>query len=359
MIEEDAIFPVLPKWFTGPLHAEPVPATVKVPTTEDETHDEFPHAHTLLESLFYGVWKLRGINCKPSSTLPTYFSITFNHVLSPPVLTFRMPPIAPLQPLPGQAISPKLGYKITSSSYDPWHPFVPNKHKDGPELEASTHITEMTSNGSFPPTSTRIPVLPSTLRRHPSFKSAGSLVSTIKPSNHKDQPPTSNVHYIPVALDDSTIIGGEITKELFPPEALGPCNLSTPYLQLYRSAGSVFAVKEAMWDVLRHLTATKDPMLKKYGWTDDDYEREDRCRTKFDSLVQRYKDDMQIRLSLWFPLVEGGLKFPAKEKVSSGELRVQTRLRHAILAAREEATEEHFETPTRVVRLLIGVNGNH
>ncbi|KAI0803292.1 hypothetical protein BC629DRAFT_118131 [Irpex lacteus] len=92
--EEDPVFPVLPRWFTTPLHV----GTSDEGREAKERDDELPHAHTLLEKLFYAVFESRFINTTPSSMLPGYFSASFKHVISPPIVKIPMPPLAPLPP---------------------------------------------------------------------------------------------------------------------------------------------------------------------------------------------------------------------------------------------------------------------
>lgn len=70
----DAIFPVLPRWFTNPLRAQTkrpsalfpdgtIRSLLPPPSTSD---DQAVHDHALLESLFRSVFDNRFINPTPS-----------------------------------------------------------------------------------------------------------------------------------------------------------------------------------------------------------------------------------------------------------------------------------------------------
>ena len=60
-------------------------------------------------------------------------------------------------------------------------------------------------------------------------------------------------------------------------------------------------------------------------------------------------------MSLWYSLVKAGWHFPRREPLTALELEEEEKLRQAILEARKNAKEEEFATPTRSVRLLIGI----
>lgn len=65
--------------------------------------------------------------------------------------------------------------------------------------------------------------------------------------------------------------------------------------------------------------------------------------------------DMQVRMSLWHSLVKAGWYYPRREPLTTFELDEEEKLRQAILEARKNAKEEDFTTPTRSIRLLLGV----
>lgn len=66
---------------------------------------------------------------------------------------------------------------------------------------------------------------------------------------------------------------------------------------------------------------------------------------------------MHVRLSMWHSLVKSGWAYPRREHMTPAEREQEEGLRRAILEARKQAREEDFATPSRSVRLLIGVKG--
>lgn len=65
-VGSDAIFPVLPKWFTRPLHEAGRRVFRRPGASPHWPEEELPHDHALLESLFYSVFESRFINPEPS-----------------------------------------------------------------------------------------------------------------------------------------------------------------------------------------------------------------------------------------------------------------------------------------------------
>ncbi len=68
--------------------------------------------------------------------------------------------------------------------------------------------------------------------------------------------------------------------------------------------------------------------------------------------------DMGVRLSFWHSLLRCGWMLHTQRPLSAAEQEEEDKLRHAILEARKQATEEEFNTPIRTFRLLIGVKGS-
>lgn len=89
----------------------------------------------------------------------------------------------------------------------------------------------------------------------------------------------------------SNVLGGEATvTELFPTREFTMLEDKSLYMQLYRAAGTVYGMKEAMWDELKKILSSGDPFLQLYGWEDDDYRYEHLSRMRFDILFQRYRE---------------------------------------------------------------------
>lgn len=76
--------------------------------------------------------------------------------------------------------------------------------------------------------------------------------------------------------------------ELFPTKSSAELDEHRLYLHLYRAAGLVFGVKEAMWDELRILVRRRDDSLEKYGWASNEYSY-DASRERFEAMWERYR----------------------------------------------------------------------
>ena len=59
-------------------------------------------------------------------------------------------------------------------------------------------------------------------------------------------------------------------------------------MQLRTAVSRVLSAKEAMWDELLVRVNQKDPRLRRYGWTDEDY-NEQASRAKFEFAVELYQ----------------------------------------------------------------------
>ncbi|KAK7689159.1 hypothetical protein QCA50_007850 [Cerrena zonata] len=332
ILQEDAVFPVLPKWFTRPLHADkssPMPPPTNgssSPTTPTfPLPDDHPHDYTLLEHLYYSVFESRFINPKPTSILPVYFFATFKHVVSPPLLYFPVPPMAPLTPLAGEPPICISSCTITSDPSDPTRFFLPvpcsppveDTHSmDSSTLASYFSITsDKFSPSSETPSSSRTSlssVTPTILQRIPS----GISIHNDVPSTSKTPMPPST--YLFSHMAGSNVLGGEATvTELFPAREFTMLEDKSLYMQLYRAAGTVYGVKEAMWDELKKILVRGDPFLQLYGWEDDDYRYEHLSRMRFDTMFQRYREDMHVRISLWHSVAKAGWVLPRKDRPHS------------------------------------------
>ncbi len=86
----DAIFPVLPRWFTAPLHAMGSTRTDDPPPSPMTAIEEpLPHDHVLLETLFYSTFEKKFISTKPSCMSPSCFPRIYTYGLHPPQLYFQ------------------------------------------------------------------------------------------------------------------------------------------------------------------------------------------------------------------------------------------------------------------------------
>ena len=156
---------------------------------------------------------------------------------------------------------------------------------------------------------------------------------------------------------DTTQLGGaESTQSMFSLDILQSLGNEMLFMHLYQASRMVLGLKESMWDELRQRVQRRDRELERHGWGQDEYD-EAGSRTKFDGLVDRFARDMQVRLSLWHSLVKNGWQYPRRCKMSKEEIQEEENLRRAVIEARRNAREEDFKTPSRSIRLLIGVKG--
>ncbi|CAL1695096.1 unnamed protein product [Somion occarium] len=362
-IEEDAIFPTVPRWFTAPLHAQVKRPSAHFPDGTQRSLLPIPtvstahsHDHALLEFLFMSVFENRFLNRTPSSVLPGYFSAIFRHVLMPPVLNFPMPPLAPLPPLPNELGSPST---VSSDLSDTTTLYLPDFELDSlqspPSSERSPVSIIDASTTDVQPFSLE-EVLPSTDygRNRSSSTSTGSTLADPPTGPVLPKPPVS-AQRRSVAFSSpemSTRIGDDTVLNLFPIDELTSLEEHALSMQLYRAVGSVLAVKEAMWEELMEQMKDNKDRLRGYGWENDDEQSVN--RQKFDSLVERYKGDMHVRISLWHSATKYGWQYPRRDPLSKGELVEEERMRRAIMEARKCATEADFQTPSRSLRLLVG-----
>lgn len=320
----DARFPTLPRWFTQPLHNAVKRASHKnnaelTPHVKYyEVPPDLPHDHALLEQLFYSVFENRFINSKPSceylsiarrrtsslstshtAILPGYFSATFSHVVSPPILYFPMPPLAPLPPLPRETVLFSRPPPLPAMHLDT--NLLPQISSAAPSpLSASTTLispslgSRSSEPGSRPSSAglSSVPQLP-TLERVDSISTIGSSDESIHSgtgSSISTSPSVEKANILPAlaSVGDSVQIGGSAAFQLFGMDALAELDEHTLFLHLQRAVRLVYAAKEAMWEELKLLLAQGPAALEKYGWDDSEY-TEEASRERFDAMFERYK----------------------------------------------------------------------
>ncbi|KAI0807654.1 hypothetical protein C8Q74DRAFT_1363141 [Fomes fomentarius] len=446
IIEEDAIFPILPRWFTEPLHARTRWPSISMQdgskffsNPQVTPNADIAHEYELLEILYNKVFDRRFINTRPSSVLPAAFSTIFAHVVSPPVLTVPMPPLPPVQSRPRPRSSqgsrhsdsiygdPNLLYDAeaegemslaTVGTPVPRKKAVKNGSKSnrqslhGPPPTASktrapssplvrshseNNVTSQKSNGpgsskpSRSASSTSLhnghghshiysnghpPPLPPPLPTSPQASGSSSVLASsrqesldghphsplTRSSQHSDSSTSlqSMMSKRTAAIQDlaavSTIIGEKSQIEMFPIDALLMFDVHSLCLHLRRALGVVLAIREAMWEELQSLVTSPRPDvdLDKYGF----FVHEDTIesiRAKYVQLLDQYKNDMHVRMSLWNSLVHFGWDYPQRDPMSKAEEMEEMRLREDILMARRKAGAENEREPAcRAVRVLVG-----
>ncbi|KAJ7161421.1 hypothetical protein C8R43DRAFT_992828 [Mycena crocata] len=365
ILEEDVIFPRLPKWFTAPLRARPRRATsVHYP---DGTHRGLypfsdtqlaatPHDHALLESLYKSVFESRFINLNPTAILPSYFTTYFRHVNLGPVINFFMPPLPPLQPLPPQI--------ITSYVIDPNSDTLDSRTSTifaSPNDVRPTSLSFSSASTASTADSSQISSMFTGTRRKSSSVSTYDSPDTplfTQPNGVPD--PTKAAAPFKSFMLDTGMDNEEPTTspEKIPlRNQLNQLNERSLAMHLYRSYQIVLACQEEMWEELKDRIRNRKDELKPFGWDDDEELEELQSRKKFELLVDRYRTDMQIRTALWCSLTGIGWQFPPREPLSKAELIEEERLRAAMLESRTYADsddEAQTLTPCRSLRALVG-----
>ncbi|KAF8913138.1 S-adenosyl-L-methionine-dependent methyltransferase [Gymnopilus junonius] len=362
----DIVFPTLPRWFTSALRAPPVRnQSVRSPdgtlreypppsSISKELSNKHPHDHALLESLYKSLFEHRFINMKPSSMLPSYFTTYFRQVAQGPPLSFPMPPLAPLPPLPPQIITSYI-IEPTSEFLDS-RASISNTFNRPVSLSFSSSISTVASSvttNQKPSYSSR----PRTASAPLSYNGEGSL-SSFEFSNESlnvDHPVSPSKGFVL----DTTLTEREIispSRSLFQIEQLKNLSERSIAMHLYRNYQAVLACQEAMWEELKDRIRNRGEELLPFGWDDDEELEELQSRKKFERLLERYRSDMQIRISLWCSLSDLGWPLPAREPLSKAELIEEERMRENMIEARKQATQEEFDIPCRTVRVIVGYN---
>ncbi|CAK5264502.1 unnamed protein product [Mycena citricolor] len=354
LVEEDIIFPRLPKWFTSPLRARPRRSTsVHLPSgtqrglfPPSDTQANHTHDHALLESLFRAVFESRFINLKPTAILPSYFTTYFRHVKQSPVVSFYMPPLPPLQPLPPQI--------ITSYVVDP--------NSDTLDSRTSTIFPNMARSPSvsFSSVSTGESSIAGSVFTRPRRKSSVSTSDYGSPNSDSLHPSQAELPKQPSSPKTYTMDVGPRHAPKSPDRnpirvQLDLLNERSLAMHLYRSHQIVLACQEEMWEELKDRIWNRKDELKPFGWDDDEELEELQSRKKFELLVTRYRHDMQTRIALWCSLTGIGWQLPPREPLSKAELIEEERMRAAMLEARAYSDfDDDPPTLCRSFRVLVG-----
>ncbi|GBE77747.1 hypothetical protein SCP_0106290 [Sparassis crispa] len=369
-MEEDIIFPLLPRWFTDPLRAYARGPSMHFPDGTQHfsrnscaQSEDGEHEHELLESLFFAVHDNRFINRTPTSLLPSYFSAIFGHVQSPPAVEFPMPMLAPLAPLPNELstmqslrsefeLVPETSSSI-SSFLSPDNSFDIASTISPISSSQSTSDSSVTSSAS-PPSSdkgTKLSnVAPSILEYTRSSSSFDSSLSDSVSSSIISS--ITTLDPILTMKDEGTRLGPAF--QLFALDELQKLDENSLYMHLFSAVRRVLSVKEAMWEELINRVVKRDESLRKYGWTAADDYTEDSSRRKFDALVHQYDKDMRVRISLWHSLVRYGWEYPPRDPLSKAEVMEEERIRQDLLRARRSANGGELNACSRCIRLILG-----
>ncbi|KAG6901217.1 hypothetical protein C0995_015205 [Termitomyces sp. Mi166 len=353
IIEDDVMFPLLPRWFTSALrsHARrdtsahyPNGSRRSYPSPPNTPQNTPEHDHALLESLNKSVFEHRFINVKPTAVLPSYFTTYFRQVTLGPVISFPMPPIPPPQPLPPQTVSSYpigLDTDTLDSRASTTYP-APMNRPNSLSFSSTISASTTSSVGSNDPS-----VFSTQLRT-----TSASFSSTFENGDPSTKPQPFSRFLLDGSLSESEI--ATLPRSLFPLEQLEALSERSLAMHLYRSYQSVLACQEAMWEELKDRIINRKEELTPYGWDDDEELEELKNRKKFERLVERYKSDMQARISLWCSVTGIGWEFPARESLSKAELIEEERIRESLLEARRFVSDDERQVPCRSLRVLVG-----
>ncbi|THV07518.1 S-adenosyl-L-methionine-dependent methyltransferase [Dendrothele bispora CBS 962.96] len=357
MIEDDIVFPTLPRWFTAPLRKRPRRATsVHLPDGTQRGYPDLPdsptsnmgHDHALLESLHTSVYGHRFINMKPSALLPSYFTQYFRQVTIGPVLSFPMPSIPPLQPLPPQmatAYALPLGLDT-----DPRTSMMTASSVNGASSFSSIASEPTRSSEAPRKQSISVSFVEEVVKALPPGHLIQKTELDLTPEQDSSESPRLYALDTALSSDDR----GNVPSSLVDVDKLRSLNQRSLAMHLYRSFQAVLACQEALWEELKDRLRNRREELEPYGWEDDEEFEEPQNRNKFEQILERYRTDMFQRVALWNSLHDIGWMLPSREPLSRAELIEEERMREAMLEARQNAPQEDLQTPCRSVRVLIG-----
>ncbi|KAI9460513.1 hypothetical protein BJY52DRAFT_1262153 [Lactarius psammicola] len=367
IIEEDIIFPVLPRWFTEPLRANgrsngvrpnlSDPSTPALPSPPLPLVEKAHHEHVLLEYLFNSVFESRFINMKPTVVVLGYFTPFFSRCLSAPSLHFSVPFLAPLPPL-SEATRPTTQYSGNFDSISTI-PDVPSY----PITRQSSYTRTITHS----PSSLSLPSLDSSRMRTslviadtepnapPVANVSNREASPAQSHERQAHTPPSSITRVASWITSSetpTLDNALLAQSIIPVETLSKLGERTRAMNLHHSFMVVLGCREAMWEELKMLQRSRKTVLADLGWESNLEERESRVR--FDELFELFESDTRARISMWYSMTELGYTLPKREPLEKAELLEEERRRKAILDARAQAREEDFDVPCRIIRVLIG-----
>ncbi|KAG5635101.1 hypothetical protein H0H81_012443 [Sphagnurus paluster] len=346
IIEDDVMFPLLPRWFTTALRMRArrdtlahypegtqrgYPSPPNTPSQNIPTHD-----HALLESLLKSVFEHRFINLKPTAVLPNYFTTYFRQVTLGPVIHFPMPPIPPPQPLPPQIIT-SFAVGLDADTLDPRASTVfpsPGPMNRPTSLSFSSTISASTisTTGSNNPSvfSARARTTSASFSSTYETDSFSTFFHNKGDHLHPRPPQSFKRFFLDGSLSENEIVA--LPDSLFPLKQLESLSERSLAMHLYRSYQSVLACQEAMWEELKDRIRNRKDELLPFGWDDDEELEELQSRNKFERLVERYR----------------------REPLSKAELIEEERVRESLAEARRFMSEEERQTPCRALRVLVG-----
>jgi hypothetical protein len=220
--------------------------------------------------------------------LPSYFTTYFRHVTLGPVISFFMPPLPPLQPLPPQIIT---SYVIDPNS-DTLDSRTSTVFASPSEVRPTSLSFSSASTGSTADSSQTSSMFVGTRRKSSSVSTYDSPdTAPFTHANGAPDPPKTAAPVKSFVLDmgmDNEVSG--LSPEPSPlRNQLSLLNERSLAMHLYRSYQLVLACQEEMWEELKDRIRNRKAELKPFGWDDDEELEELQSRKKFELLVDRYR----------------------------------------------------------------------
>lgn len=212
-----------------------------------------------------------------------------------PIVSFPMPPLPPIQPLPMQ-ITPS--YIIPDPNSDLLSPrastIVPGSGNRTPSFSFSSAISTATSSTLISRTSSESHSRSRTKSSPLSYNGDTSL-SSFDLSEDGDSAPYIDITTLPLQhrymVDNSAIEDNMHLPpgSLFPVGQVNKLNDRSLAMHLYRTYQLVLACQEAMWEELKDRIRNKKHELLPFGWDDDEELEELQSRKKFEKLIERFQ----------------------------------------------------------------------
>ncbi|KAF8513457.1 hypothetical protein JB92DRAFT_2790134 [Gautieria morchelliformis] len=363
MMEEDVLFPILPRSYAiktkQPRPSAPYPHASLTLSAPASPVDDAPytHPHSLLESLFFGVFESRMINLRPTAIVPHHLNIHFRKTFSTPILEYPFPP-PPVARQQLRHVSSDCTARPTrqgpSESMSSVSTFDSILMDDEP-----LHTTPLTTNSDLSRLSVPVPPpLPAAARRQ--FVPAQGPIGFDKAADSTSVPVKPGVS---VNVSDRSLS-----------------------LQLTAVSRRILACKEAMWEELRRRLLLRRAggrdSLHGLGWDDEtdangnsgeagrghaqgrgrrdgagwcEAKELERARVLFDELTARFERDMRYRSALPDAL-ETTLRWsrPAPSPMSKHERAQEAEVERAIADAARAAEEEEAPQCLRSFRAFVG-----
>ncbi|THH12799.1 hypothetical protein EW146_g7352 [Bondarzewia mesenterica] len=355
--EEDIIFPVLPRWFTEPLHAkaqcsstiQPANGSIHVsipsPSPLSSPSSQPPHEHALLELLFNSVYESRFINMKPTAPLmplpePLAPSQSIESRLERRSSSLARPETPPLTPPSLQSAASSLSLPTSSFSS-----FSTN---NGSDLSMYMSLSLVSDDDDGPDTPT-VAHTAATGKSPPKPK----MREVDLFGSHRD-----SASWLSADVDGTKLDSALSRRSSFQKPNLENFSERTRAMSLYRAYIGVLACKEEMWTELKMLRTARLELLSDLGWekttSEDQTMEEQDARERFEELFALFESDILTRVSFWYSLTELGYALPRREPLNKSELLEEERMRNAIMDSRAAASEDDFDVPCRILRVFAG-----